>query len=59
MQMHHHASLPEAMQPALFQHSKQSRTARAPSCTTAAHGSRGNVAVNQIVNQKYGLKNTR
>lgn len=51
MQMHHHASLPEAIQPALFQHSNQSGTAHSPLCTTAAHGSHRNVAVNQILNQ--------
>lgn len=47
MQMHHHASLPEAMQPALFQHSNQSWIAHSPWCTSAAHGSQGNVAENQ------------
>lgn len=58
MQMHHHASLPEAMQPALFQHSNQSGTAHSPLCTTAAHGSHRNVAVNQILKPKYGHNNT-
>lgn len=38
MQMRHHASLPEAMQPVLFQHSSQSRTTRSPLCTTPAQG---------------------
>lgn len=51
MQMHHHASLPEAVQPALFQHGNQSRAAHSPLCTAAAHGSQGNVAVNEIVNR--------
>lgn len=51
MQMHHHASLPEAMQPALFQQSNQGGTAQSPSCTTPAHGNHRDVAVNQIVNR--------
>ena len=51
MQMLHHASLPEAMQPAKFQHSNQSGTAHSPSCTTAAHGSQGSAAMNQTVNR--------
>lgn len=38
MQMHHHASLPEAMQPALFQHSNRGWTAHSPWCTSAAQG---------------------
>ena len=51
MQMHHHASLPEAVQPALLQQSSQSRTAHSPSSTTAAYGNHTNEAVNQIPNK--------
>lgn len=51
MQMHHHASLPEAVQPALLQHSNQSLAVHSPLCTAAAHGSQGDVALSQNVNQ--------
>lgn len=54
MQMHHHASLPEAMQHALFQHNNQSGTAHTPSCTTAALGSHKTVAVNQMQDLNMG-----
>lgn len=52
--MHHHASLPEAVQPALFffffQNISQSQATRSRLGTAAAHGSSGDIATSQMVN---------
>lgn len=51
VQMHHHASLPEAVQPALFfQNISQSQATRSRLGTAAAHGSSGDIATSQMVN---------
>lgn len=49
--MHLHASLPEAVQPALFQHINQSQDTYPPLDAAAACGSNGDLAVNLMVNR--------
>lgn len=55
--MHHHASLPEAVQPALFQHINQSQATYPPLGAAAARGSNGDLAVNQMVKPTQAYNN--